>query len=134
METPAPTDLPRCPKCDSNRVDLVKFGSPRGWKAVCFVVFAVCYLTATLIAMVVEMRMLPSESPDWLTSVSHYLADTGLGRLVLLGAVGLVIFAYLCLEGNVDALGGLQRILGSSEQHCRLCGYRWQAKRLDESR
>ncbi len=124
MDAPATTESPRCPKCGSGQVVTDKFGALRGGKAVLFFAIAVCFLAATIIALAVEMNALP-ELPDWLKAVAHYLADFGLGRFILLSGVGLVLFAYVCSEGNVDVLSGVAKLLGSPEHRCRPCGHRW---------
>ena len=121
------TTPPRCPKCDSDRVDFKEVGSPRGKKALFFYTFSICYVAATLVAMSVEFNLFPAESPGWLKSAVQYLADSGLGRFILFGAVGMVVIAYLCLEGGLDALSGLAKLLGSPERRCRLCGHSWPA-------
>ena len=125
MDAPATTESPRCPKCGSDQIDTDKFGALCGWKAVLFFAFAVCFVAATIVALAVEMSALPAESPDWLRAVANYLADSGLGRFILLSGVGLVVFAYVCLEGNADVLSGVAKLLGSPEHRCRLCGHRW---------
>lgn len=127
MNEPPIVTPPRCPKCDSDRVEFKEVGSPRGKKALCFYIFAVCYLVATLVAMSVEFKLFPADSPDWLKAMVQYLGDSGLGRFILLSAVGLVVFAYVCLEGHVDALSGVAKLLSSPERRCRLCGYSWPA-------
>lgn len=125
MDTPATTESPHCPKCGSDHVDTSNFGALCGWKAVLFFVFAGCFLVATIVAVAVEMNAFPAESPDWLRAMAQSLADSGLGRFILLCGVGLVVVAYVCLEGHADVLSGVAKLLGSPEHRCRACGHRW---------
>ena len=127
MNEPPPIMPPGCPKCDSERIEFEPIGPPRGKKALGFYTFAVCYVTATVVAMAVELRLFPTASPDWLKAIVQWVAESGLGRMVLLSAVGLVVFAYVCLEGQVDALSGVMKLLSSPERRCRRCGHRWPA-------
>ncbi|NBU11320.1 MAG: hypothetical protein EBY09_10780 [Verrucomicrobia bacterium] len=125
MDVMVSTESPSCPKCGSDRVDYEKFGRPWGKKAVCFITFAVCYLAASVIAIAVETNTLPADSPAWLKAVAHYLEASELGRLIIVGAVIMVVIAYMLLEGMVDAVGTVAKWLGSHERRCRLCGHRW---------
>jgi hypothetical protein len=125
MDATVTTDSPCGPKCGSDRVHFEEFGRPRGKKAAAFVVLAICYAAASVVAFAVETNTLPTDSPAWLKAIAQSLAASELGKTIIVEGVIMVIMAYMFQAGSVDALGVLAKWLGSPERRCQLCGHRW---------
>lgn len=128
MVSPEIQCLPKCPKCGTDRVSYEKIAPPRGLKAAAFYLFLLGYTAAMLLSILVELDAVPSQLPDFVRAIAGYFAISGLGRALLVGAVCLIVLAYLSLETELDPMESVAKMIGSPGFHCRLCGHRWPAE------